>query len=725
MAVPFNTTRRHFTFGIGAAGISLILDGRIGRSIAAIDPALQSSEVTAWVVIQPDSAIIIRIARSDMGQGILTALPMLVAEELECDWSRVRTEFVSASENVQRNRRWGPMVATNSISVRSSQAVLRKAGAQARSMLIAEAAAQWNVAAEECTAHNSVITHQPTQRSFRFGDVAAAASKRPVPENVPLKPPQAWRLIGTSARRLEAPAKVLGEPIFASDVNLPNMLHAVVTACPTLGGRLKSFKAERILGMPGVRHVIPVGEDAVAVVATSWWQAKKALDLLPIVWDEAAGSDLSMEKLREIFRGGLSAADFASGEKIGDCEAAFARAAKTIEVEYDVPYLAHATMEPQTCTSHVTLGRAEIWAPTQNAEGTLAVITRLLNLQPGQVTIHARQLGGGFGRRGLAQDWAIQSALIAKAIGQPVKMTWSREEDITHDYYRPMVFCRQKAGFDTEGKLTAWRVTLCGSSIFKLLAPQFMRDGVDQMMMDGFLARGLDYAPPPNYDVRYTMRQTSIPVGFWRAVNLSQNTYFREAFVDEMAAACDQNPYRFRRDMLAGNPRATAVLDETAKRANWGHAPNGRYQGISLIQENGSYCAQVAEISVDAHDQVKVHSIVCVLDPNFVVHPDISVAQMEGAIIQGLSATFTGEITFDRGRVQQSNFSDYTITRMNEAPSVAVHIMPSLGRYSPEWGGIGETGLPTVAPAIINAIHAATGKRIRSLPLKKHGFTLA
>jgi isoquinoline 1-oxidoreductase beta subunit len=266
---------------------------------------------------------------------------------------------------------------------------------------------------------------------------------------------------------------------------------------------------------------------------------------------------------------------------------------------------------------------------------------------------------------------------------------------------------------------------LCGSSIFKLLAPQFMRDGVDHVMMDGFLLRGLDYAPPPNYDVRYAMRQTSIPVGFWRAVNLSQNTYFREAFVDEMATVCGRNPYHFRRDMLAGNPRALAVLDEAAKRANWGYAPSGRHQGIAIIQENGSYCAQVVELSVDSHQLVKIHSIVCVLDPNFVVHPDISVAQMEGAIIQGLSAAFTGEITFDRGRVQQSNFSDYTITRMNETPSIAVHLMPSLGRYSQEWGGIGETGLPAVAPAIVNALYAATGKRIRSLPLKKHGFILA
>jgi isoquinoline 1-oxidoreductase subunit beta len=723
MASELDATRRQFIFGIGAMGLSLVLNGS-GSSVNAEEASstTTSPEVTAWVAIQTDDTIMIRIARSDMGQGILTSLPMLVAEELECDWSQVRTEFVSASENVKGNHRWGPMVTTNSISVRSSQAFLRKAGAQARSMLIAEAAARWNVPIEECTARDSIITHHPTQRRARFAEVAAGASRRPVPENVPLKDPDAWRLIGTSAKRLEAPAKVIGEPIYASDVSVPNMLHAAVLACPAYGGKLKSFRADKVMSMPGVRHVVPIGEDAVSVVATSWWQAKKALDVLPVTWDETASGDLSTDSLRRMFRDGLDAADAATGEKIGDTEAAFGRATKVIESEYEVPYLAHVTMEPQTCTAHVLPGHAEVWAPTQNAEGTLAVVSHLLNLNPSQVTIHACQLGGGFGRRGLAQDWAIQSVQIAKAVGHPVKMTWSREQDIARDYYRPMVFARQKAGFDAQGKLIAWRVRLSGSSIFQILAPQFMRNGVDFVMMDGFLTRGLDYAAPPNYDVAFSMRQTAIPVGFWRAVNLSQNTYFREVFVDEMAEACGQEPYQFRREMLASNPRALEVLDEAAKRADWGHAPSGRHQGMALIQENGSLCAQVVELSVDLNRIIKVHRIVCVVDPNFVVHPDISIAQMEGGIIQGLAATLTGEVTLDRGRVQQTNFNDYMITRMNETPSIDVHLMPSLGRFSREWGGIGETGLPAVAPAIVNAIYAATGRRVRSLPLKNHGL---
>ena len=693
-----------------------------GTAQSAASPDLASHDVTAWISIGADDTVLIRIARSDMGQGVLTALPMLVAEELECDWSHVRTEFVSATENVLHDHRWGAMVSTNSISIRSSQTYLRKAGAQARTMLIAEAASRWNVQPEECFARNGIITHGPTRRNFRFGQVVAEASRRQVPENVALKSPEQWRLIGTSVRRLEAPAKVLGEPIFASDVDLPNMLHAAVMSCPAYGGKLKSFDAEKVLAMPGVRHVVSVGDDAVAVVATSWWQAKKALDALPVNWDETESHDLSTDALRRLFRDNLEAPDMASGEKIGDAEATFARAAKVVEAEYDVPYLAHVTMEPQTCTAHVGPDHAEVWAPTQNAEGTLGVVGRVLRLQPSQIKIHSCQLGGGFGRRGLAQDWAIQSVLIAKAVGQPVKMTWSREQDLARDYYRPMVFCRQKAAFDAEGKLISWLVRLCGSSIFKLLAPQFMRNGVDHVMMDGFLKPGLDYAAPPNYDVGYTMRQTAIPVGFWRGVNLSQNTFFREAFVDEMAHLQERDPYQFRRAMLADNPRALAVLDEAARRASWGSAPAGVHQGIAFIQENRAFCAEVVDLSVDQNSRITIHRIVCVVDPNFVVHPDIAIAQMEGGIIQGLAAALTGEITFEKGRVQQSNFNDYTITRMNEAPKIEVHLMPSLGRHTQEWGGIGETGLPALAPALVNAIFAATSKRIRSLPLKNHGL---
>jgi len=719
-AATVGLSRRGFLFGMSAVAGGLVLGSRSAiAAIAGEAAAPAGSEVTAWIVIQPDDSVIIRVARSDMGQGIFTALPMLVAEELECDWSRVRAEYVSASENRARKRIWGDMVASNSISIRASHEYLRKAGAQARMMLIAEAAERWNVGVADCAARNSVVTHLPSGRKIRFGRIAAAAAKRAIPAEAPLKRPEDWRLIGTSAPRIDARPRVFGEPIYASDVQLPNMLHAAVAGCPAFGGVLVSFDAAKVLTMPGVTHVVPVGKDAVAVVARTWWEARNGLAVLPVKWDETAAAELSTEPLRALLRQGLDADDAVIGHSNGDVQAAFAAAAKIVEVEYEAPFLAHLTMEPQTCTAHVTADHAEVWAPTQNAEGTLNVVAKTLDLDPSKVTIHQSHLGGGFGRRGLAQDWAIQSVLIAKAVGQPVKMLWSREQDITHDYYRPMAIARHKAGFDTSGALLGWQVRLCGSSIFALLAPQFMRNGVDRQLMDGFIGDQLGYRVA-NFQVHSARRNTAIPVGFWRAVNLSQNGFFRECFVDEMAELRGMDPYQLRRDMLAHDPRALAVLDEAARRADWGKAAAGVHQGIAIVEENGSWCAEVVDLSVTKDGKVIVHRIVAVLDSNFVVHPDIAIAQMEGGIIQALSATLTGEVTFEKGRAQQTNFHDYPFLRMHEAPQIHIHLMPSMGKYAKEWGGIGETGVPPLAPAICGAVFAATGKRIRRLPLKNH-----
>jgi isoquinoline 1-oxidoreductase beta subunit len=711
-------SRRAFLFGASAAAGGLVL---VSKTVSAQlpkggEPA--APEVTAWIVIQPDDITIIRVARSDMGQGIFTALPMLVAEELECDWSKVRAEYAEPAANLARGKVWGDMVTSTSISVRASQEYLRRAGAQAREMLIAEAASRWQVTTKECVARNSAVIHLASGRSLRFGEIAAAASRRPVPENIPLKTPDQWSLLGTNVRRHDARPKVFGEPIYATDINLPGMLHAAVAACPSYGGKLTSFDAANVLRMPGVIHVVPVSDNAVAVVAQSWWQAKQGLDALPVVWDEAPSAGLSTSAMREIFRQGLDASDAATGHSIGDVEASLAGAAKLIEVEYEVPHLAHATMEPQTCTAYVTSDRAEVWAPTQNGEGTTNVVATTLGLNPSQVFVHKLHLGGGFGRRGLAQDWARMSVLIARQIPQPVKMIWSREEDMTHDYYRPMVMARQTAGFDASGNLLGWKVRLCGSSIAASLSPRWLRDGVDYALMDGFSKEDFPYAIPA-YSVACTRRETAIPVGFWRGVNLSQNGFFREAFVDEMAKECGVDPYQFRRKLLAGNPRALGVLDEVAERANWGQSVEGRHQGIAIVEGDHSWCAQVIEISVSG-GVLKIHRVICVVDPNFIVNPDIVTAQMEGGIVQGLSAALTGEITVERGRVQQRNFHNYPFLRINEMPTIEVHLLPSLGKYGGPWGGIGETGLPPSAPALINAIFAATGKRIRTLPIVHH-----
>lgn len=720
MRGPQNISRRGFTFGISALAGGLAF----GTQSDVINAQILPAEVTAWVVIEPDDTIIIRVARSDMGQGIFTGLPMLVAEELECDWSRVRPEYASAAENLARDRIWGDMVTSTSISVRASQGYLRKAGAQARMMLIGAAASRWRVPIEECVARDSIVTHSRTGRTVRYGEIASAASKRPAPENVQLKRPEEWRLIGKPLRRLDTADKVTGRPIFASDIRLPGMLQAAVKNCPTYGGRLKTFDSNQAMTMPGVRQVVPVGDTAVAVVADKWWQARKALDALTIEWDEAAGAGFSTDTIRQIFQQGLEAADAAIGHQLGDVDTALASAAKLIVADYEVPYLAHATMEPQTCTAHVTGDSVEVWAPTQNGEGTLAVVAETLGIDRSKVVVHKCHLGGGFGRRGRSQDWARQAALIAKAVDRPVKMIWSREEDFARDYYRPMILARQTAGFDSEGRLIGWKIRLCGSSIASGLAPQWLKDGHDMAMLDGFMQDDLPYSVPA-FEAGCVMRNTVIPVGFWRGVNLSQNGFFREAFVDEMARASGKDPYLFRRDLLRQSPRALAVLDEVARRANWGHPADGVHQGIALVEGDNSLCAQVAELSLGEGGRIKLRRIICVVDPVHVVNPDMVIAQMEGGITQGLSAALTGEITVTNGRVDQSNFHDYPFLRINEMPTVETYLLPSGDKYSERWGGVGETGLPPLAPALTSAIFAATGKPVRSLPLSKHGLGLA
>jgi isoquinoline 1-oxidoreductase beta subunit len=715
-------TRRGFVFGasLTAGGLALGLRPALSQPDAA-RAAAAASEVTVWIAIGPDDTVHIRVARSEMGQGIATALPMLVAEELDCDWARVRPDFFGADTNLARGRPWGDMVTSASVSVRASHDYLRRAGAQARQMLIAEAAARWSVEPGECVARDGIISHGASGRTLRYGELAAAASRRPVPRDVSLKKPEEWRLLGKRIRAIDTPAKVTGEPIYATDVRLPDMLYAAVKACPAHGGKLKSFEAGPALAMEGVRHVVPVGQTAVAVVATRWWQAAKALDALPVIWDETPSATLSTDTLREQFRQGLDHPNPIEGYRKGDVDAALSSAAKRIEREYDVPYLAHATMEPQTCTAHVTAERAEVWAPTQNAEGTLMVVAATLGIDREKVIVHKCHLGGGFGRRGLAQDWARQAVLIAKAVGQPVKMIWTREEDLQQDFYRPMCVARHSAGFDRSGVLIGWKVRLCGSSVAAQLAPQWLRGGRDMMLMEGFHEGDMPYAIP-NFQASCVMHNTSIPVGFWRGVNLSQNGFFREAFVDEMAEAAGQDPYLFRRALLRDAPRSLAVLDEVARRANWGAAPTGSHQGMALVECHNSVCAQVVEIARTRGGAVDVRRVVCVVDPGYVVNPAICEAQIEGAIVQALSAARSGEMTFKSGRAEQSNFHDYLFTRMNEAPRVEVYLLPSGGAYRAGWGGIGETGVPPAAPALVNAIFAATGTRVRSLPLKNHSF---
>ncbi len=718
-------TRRAFTFGISAATGGIILGLHPIPSFADQSADLKheaqgsESEITAWVVIEPDDTTIIRVARSEMGQGNFTTLPMLVAEELECDWRFVRPEYIDPGENIARGHAWGDMVTAASISIRGSQSYLRKAGAQARHMLIEEAAERWRVPPGECSARDSVVTHNATGRTIRYGQIAGAAARRSIPANVPLKRAEDWRLIGRPVPRVDVNDKALGRPIYASDVRLPDMLYATVSACPAFGGRLKSFDASKVVNMPGVRYVVPVEGTAVAVVADSWWQAKKACDALPVIWDPAAGKGLSTETIRETFSRGLEASDVAIGRRIGDVDKALSGGVTIVRADYEVPYLAHTTMEPMTCTAHVTGGRAEVWAPTQNGEGTLRNVAAALGIDPSKVIVHKHHLGGGFGRRGLAQDWARIAVLIAKQVDRPVKMIWTREEDVQHDYYRPMVLARQAAGFDAAGDLVGWRVRVCGSSILVGLSPDRLKNGQDIEMTNAFLDEDMAYEVP-NFEVGYVMRNTPVPVGFWRGVNHSQNGYFRESFVDELAHSRGQDPYLFRRGLLSKGPRSLAVLNEAARRARWGHAPKGISQGIALVECYNSVTAQVVDISVSDTGELAVHRVICVIDAGYIVNPSIVEAQMEGAVVYGLGAVLYGQITLHEGQVQQSNFHDYRALRMNEMPQVETYFLSSGNRYSQEWGGVGEPGTPPLAPAIANAVFAATGQRTRSLPLANH-----
>jgi isoquinoline 1-oxidoreductase subunit beta len=710
--------RRSFLASIAAIGGSLILGFEIPFGTRATHASVGPREITAWIVIEPDETVIIRVAKSEMGQGSFTALPMLVAEELECDWSKVRAEFAPPHENRKRNRVWGNMSTGASRSISASQNDLRRAGATARAMLIAAAAARWNVPMTECTAAQGVISHGPSGRSVTFGAIAAAAADMNAPTQVALKDPKDWKLIGTRQRRFDVPDKITGKPIYAIDVQLPNMLCAAIVQCPVFKGTLKAVDETRLAGMRGIRQVVKL-PDAVAVVADSWWRAKKAAEALPVTWDFGDNSEVSSGTIRAQLKAGLGANDARIGRADGDVERALGQAVKRIEADYAVPFLGHATMEPQNCTAHVTADLVEVWAPTQDGETALAIAADAAGMSPDRVLIHKMMLGGGFGRRGIFQDFVRQAVLIAKAVGQPVKLVWTREEDIRHDFYRPVAMARMIAGLDANGMPIAWKIRTSGQSIIAAVSPRVMQFGVDRNFLQGLL-EDMPYEVP-NYLVDFAMRNSHVPVGVWRSVNHSQNAFFKESFVDEMAFAAGLDPYLFRRRLLAKKPRELAVLEAAAKRAGWGASlPSGIFRGMALHNSQSSICAQVVDASVGADGKVRVHRVVSAIDAGHAVNPLTIELQTESAVVFGLTAALYGEITIKDGRVEQANFHDYPMLRLAEMPQVETVIVAGDG-----WGGVGETAVPPLAPALCNAIFAGTGKRIRSLPLKNHDLRSA
>ena len=669
-------------------------------------------------MIEPDDTVRIRVARSEMGQGSFTALPMLVAEELECDWSKVKAEYASVAEHLRRNRVYVSFSTGGSRSIRSSHEFLRQAGAAAREMLIAAAAQQWGVPASECLAANSVITHRPTGRTVIFGAVAGAASKLTPPTSVALKPPEQWKLIGKPVKRFDTPDKVMGKPVFGVDVRLPNMLFAAIRQCPVFGGTLKAYEESAIRARKGVRQVVAL-PNAVAVAAESWWQAKQAVEALAVTWDDGPNGKVTSASIMDFLRTGLTATNAAVARNVGDARAALSRASKVIEAEYYAPFLAHATMEPMNCTAHVTADKVEVWVPTQNAEAALAAAADAAGVPPSKVEVHVTFLGGGFGRRGAVQDYIRQAVTIAKAVGRPVNLIWSREEDIQHDFYRPVCLTKFTAGLDAAGQLVALHARVSGQSIMAAFAPDQIGPGADLHFLEGM--HDMPYAIP-NLLVDYAMRNTHVPVGFWRSVNHTQNAFFKECFLDELAHAAGQDPYQYRRRALNGKPKELNVLDTAAQKAGWGGPlPAGVFRGIALHESYGSHCAEVAEVSVSSKGEVRVHRVVAAIDPGYVVNPATVRAQAESSVVYALTAALYGEITIKNGRVEQSNFGDYEMLHIDEIPAVEVYPVPTGGF----WGGIGEPFTPPVFPAVCNAIFAATGKRVRSLPLKNHDLRKA
>jgi isoquinoline 1-oxidoreductase beta subunit len=715
--------RRAFVVGSAALGGGLALGFELPFGAQVVRAADGSPEVNAWVVIRPDDTVVVRIARSEMGQGTLTGLAQLVAEELECDWSKVTTEFPTPGQNVARNRVWKNFATGGSRGIRESNDYVREGGAAARMMLIQAAANEWKVPASECSAANSIITHTPSGRTTSFGKVAEAAAKIEPPKQITLKPVKDWKIAGKGVKRLDTPDKLIGKTVYGIDIKLPGMLTAAVRDCPVNGGKIKSFDAAKVTGMPGVKKVVQVGDTGVAVVADTYWNARTALAALPVVWDEGENAKVSSAMIADMLKEGLTAEQAYVGNKTGgDAKAAIAGAAKKVEAVYSYPYQNHATMEPMNATARYTADKCEVWGPTQNGEAALAAASEASGLPVAKCDVYKTMLGGGFGRRGRT-DYVRQAVLIAKEMpGTPVKLIWSREEDMTHCAYHPVTQCKMSGGFDAAGNLVGLHMRISGQSISASLAPQNLQNGMDPVTFQGLNpggAEGMFGYNIPNILIDHAMRNPHLTAGFWRGVNTNHNAIYVECFMDELAQAAGMDPLAFRRKYL--HPKHLTVLNAAAEKAGYGKAPQGVYHGLAQIMGFGSYVAACAEVSVNPQGRLKIHRIVAATDPGTAVNPAQIERQVAGSFVYGLSAMMYGECTVKNGAVEQQNFDTYNVMRMDQMPKVEVIVMPSGGFF----GGVGEPTIAVAAPAVLNAIFAATGKRIRTFPLMHHDLRSA
>ncbi len=724
-------SRRQFFIGSAAAGGGLA----IGISLPGIDGVFAQKtaettgdEVGAWVFIRPNDDVVIRIARSEMGQGTLTGLAQLVAEELECDWKKVKWEYPTPGQNLARNRVWGDMSTGGSRGIRASHDYVRKGGAAAREMLLQAAANEWKVPLAECSVQAGVISHAASKRKTTYGKVAAAAAKLEPPKNIALKDPKDWKIAGRPMKRLDTAEKLNGKQVYGIDLKLPGMLVASIKDAPVHGSKIKSFDGAKAKSMPGVTHVLQVGTSAVAVVADTWWHANKALEAVSITYEENPNTKVTSAGIGEALKLGLTATEnVAAYNKVGDASGAIAGAAKKVEAVYTAPYWHHVTMEPMNATAKWTTDKCEVWVPTQNGDAALAACAEAAGLPPAKCDVYKVHLGGGFGRRGF-QDPTTKAVLLAKQIpGVPIKLLWSREEDMRQGRYRPISQCRLQAGLDDKGNLVGLQVRLSGQSILASVAPQRMEDGVDFIAFQGLNPLDGKYAKEgsipyaiPNVLVDYAMRNHHLTPGFWRGVNNNQNAFYLECFIDEVAKAAGRDPLEFRRALMTKDPRTAkhlAVLNAVANKIGWetSKPPAGQFRGLSVHMGYGSYIAAAAEVSVSDVGKVTVHRLVMGTDSGHVVNPDQVEAQVVGSVAYGLSASFFEEITLKDGAVEQTNLDSYEVMRMADYPKLVETVTVPSGGF---WGGVGEPTIAVAAPAVLNAIFAATGKPVRSLPLK-------
>ncbi|UPK30991.1 xanthine dehydrogenase family protein molybdopterin-binding subunit [Bradyrhizobium sp. 195] len=700
-------SRRGFLYSGAAAGGGLLLSLSLpfGQTKAA---ALEDFTPNAFIRIAGDGRVVLTMPYVEMGQGTYTSIPMLLAEELEVSLSQVHLEHAPPNEKLYANPMLGVQATGNSNAIRGGWQPLREAGATARVMLVAAAARRWAVDPTACRARDGEVIHEPTGRRLKYGELVADAALLPVPEKVTLKRPEDFQLIGTSAKRLDAPGKVNGTARYGIDARPPNVKIATLAQSPVFGGRLRSLDDSAARAVRGVRQIVRL-DDAVAVVADHMWAAKKGLKALVIEWDDGPHSGLDTTQIaRELEQATLGSG--AVAQNVGDVDKALAGAVTKVDAMYQVPFLAHATMEPMNCTVHLRKDECEIWIGSQAVARVQGMAAKAAGLPPEKVIVHNHLIGGGFGRR-LEADGAVRAVEIAKHVDGPVKVVWTREEDIQHDMYRPYWFDRISAGLDKQGKPVAWKNRFAGPSVIARWLPPAFKNGLDPDSTEG--AIDLVYELP-NFHVEFVrVEPPGIPTAFWRSVGPSHNVFVTESFVDELASAARQDPVAYRRMLLDRNPRARAVLDLAAEKSSWGEPlPTGRGRGVALQFVFGSYMAQVVEVEVSKDGNVRVVRVVCAIDCGTVVNPDTVQAQVRSGIVFGATAALYGEITLKNGRVEQTNFDTYQMMRMNEVPAIDVHIVKSFAAP----GGMGETGTSLIVPAIANAIFAATGKRLRKMP---------